>query len=85
MVVNVTKDLITPARLEVSRHAFPIAGEAYGTIPEIPKYWTDDASGNKVGDPIAQIDTLDQIPPGCDTYTADGTKPGYMGDGCPPP
>jgi ribonuclease Z len=80
MVFNVTKDRIRQRRLDVSRHEYPYGFAPAGT-PEAPKYykliWSEQLGAFvKVGDPEAQLDMEDGIPPGSDTYTADGYWPG---------
>jgi ribonuclease Z len=86
MVFNVTKDGIRQRRLDVSKHEFPY-GFTLGGTPEDPKYyklvWNESLGMYvKVGDPEAQLDTEDGIPPGCDTYTKDGYWPGSYGKDC---
>lgn len=85
MVFNVTRDEIKQRRLDVSRHEYPY-GYMTGGTPESPKYfklvWSEKLGHFiKVGDPEAQIDTEDGIPPGPDTYTADGYWPGPQWEG----
>jgi len=89
MVLNVTEDTIRQRRLEVSRFAFAAPSETAPQPYDLPKYHDE----NNQGDPYGQIEELNEmygIPPGCDTYTADGYWPGYYGkdengNPCPAP
>lgn len=73
MMLNVTKDKITPSRADISAFAFGAPPYTYPD-PNVPKY--HDANGNS--DPNAQIDNADWIPytgyPGLNkvTYNEDG-------------
>jgi hypothetical protein len=78
MVLNVTKEEIKQRRLEVSRFAFAAPSETAPQPYDVPKYHDE----NNQGDPEAQIDMTDAIPPGCDTYSVDGYGPGSDQEGC---
>jgi ribonuclease Z len=78
MVLNVTGETIRQRRLEVSRFAFAAPCATAPQPYDIPKYHDE----NNQGDPKAQIDTTDAIPPGCDTYDENGYWPGAYGEGC---
>lgn len=89
MVLNVTEDTIRQRRMEVSRFAFAAPSEVAPQPYDLPKYHNE----HNQGDPYLQIEDLNEmygITPGCDTYTADGYKPGYYGkdengNPCPAP
>ncbi|MCU0487661.1 MAG: twin-arginine translocation signal domain-containing protein [Anaerolineales bacterium] len=87
MIFNVTEETITQRRLDVSRHEYPGGYDpSRGKTLDEPKYHQHalDPAGNPIviGDPEAQIDTRDGIPPGDSTYTRDGYGPGPLNQAC---